>query len=80
MTTGLEKLIELKSEAEKYEGCLTAWSRALGYKNYQAFFRLFEAKKISNKHLEALLEGAVTIKGYRDREQQAIKQVESILV
>jgi hypothetical protein len=80
MTTGIEKLLELKLEAEKYDGCLTAWSRALGYKNYQAFHCLFEAKRFSDRQLTALLKGAEIIKEYREKERKAIEQVNAILI
>jgi hypothetical protein len=80
MTIGIEKLLELKAEAEKYDGCLTAWSKALGYKNYQAFHCLFEAKRFSDRQLNALLKGAETIRAFREREKNAIEQVNQILI
>lgn len=79
MTEGMKKLLELRTEAEKYDGCLTTWSKRMEYPNYQAFVCLFQAKRFSERNSKALVIGAEVIKEYREREKKAIEQADLIL-
>jgi hypothetical protein len=81
--TVLEKLTELGDEADKYNGCLTAWYRAakieLGTRSFQAFRNYFKSQKITDNHTKIALIGAKVIKEYRRKDAATIEAIEAIL-